>query len=48
MGRECAVQKAQQVLVVPDHLHVDSAVEYVLPVRIPEVDGSARRILPMR
>ena len=48
MGRECTVQDAQQVLVVPDFLHVDSAVEYVPPRYIPEADGSARRILPMR
>ena len=48
MGSECTVQDAQQVLVVPDPLHLDSAAEYVPPGHIPEADGSARRILPMR
>ena len=48
MGMECTVQDAQQVLVVPDPLHVDSAAQYVPPRHIPEADGSARRILPMR
>ena len=48
MGRECTVHDAQQVLVVPDLLHVDSAAEYVPPGHIPEAYGNARRILPMR
>ena len=48
MGTGCTVQDAQQVLVVPDSLCVDSAAWYVPPGHIPEVDGSAHRILPMR
>ena len=48
MGRECTVQDAQQVLIVPISLHVDSTVEYVPPGHVPEADGSARRILPMQ
>ena len=48
MGRECTVQHAQQVSVVPDPLHVDSTVEYVPPGHVPEADGSACRIFPMQ
>ena len=44
----CTVQDAQQVLVVPDPSQVDSSAEYVPPRHVPEGDGSAQRILPMR
>ena len=36
------------MLVVRDPLHVDSSAEYVPPRHVPEADGSAQRILPMR
>ena len=47
-GRVCTIQDAQQVLVVPDPLQVDSSAEYVPPGHVPQGDGSAQRILPMR
>ena len=36
------------MLVVPDTSQVDSSAEYVPPGHVPEGDGSAQRILPMR
>ena len=47
-GRVCTIQNAQQVLVVPHPSQVDSSTEYVPPGHVPEGDGSARRIFPMR
>ena len=47
-SRVCAVQDAQQVLVVPHPMQVDSSAEYVPPGHVPEGDGSAQRLSPMR
>ena len=47
-GRVCTVQDAQKVLVVPDPSQVDLSAEYVPHGHVPEGDGSAQRILPMR